>query len=514
MARSSAASGQREPLLSVVIPLMDERGYGLRCLRGWNAQTLPRRHLELIVVDDGSRPDFARQVQSLLRPQDRFLQQPADDEMELYDLGCRAARGDLVLITEGHVLPEPDTAEELLRFFQDSECDAAMLDSDSIMRTEVSRMEDRDFCLWYAKRSDIADWRRVTLRGLAVRRRELEGAGGLRPCFGRFAETALAFEMHRRGKSLGFIPAAKVHHVNSADFREMGEAVRSCARGQIAFRLETPAHEAKPFLDDIDVWTHRTLFCRPAARRLWLDILQCIVRDVGRAGYLSKTLRGQRALLFFGRSALFGFGWRALTVRLRLAWTTILFYLPLADPDRRYRLFRRIWEAHFELGFIEALADSPRAFSMQGVAAKAAEGVYVYSAATIPEHWLVAFHSRSEWEGRPCRWTRPHALMRLDVPAGDYTVILDLRSPLPRRQWCLRLFFNGEPIPDPAAADDGAITFTLAASDFRPGEEQHLSITCRPCTHSPQVPADAGLAFVTARFLPQEPPQPARQKAP
>ncbi|HSR67822.1 MAG TPA: glycosyltransferase family A protein [Acidobacteriota bacterium] len=495
----SDASSRGRPRLSVVIPMMDERGYGLRCLRAWKEQTLPRHDIEIIAVDDGTRPDFARQIQSLLRPHDRFLQQPADDEMELYDFGCREARGDLILITEGHVLPEPDAGEEVVRFFQSSECAAAMLDSDSIMRTTVSRMEDRDFRSWYAMRSDIADWRRLTLRGLAIRRGELMQAGGLRPCFGRFAETALAFQMRRRGKSLGFIPAAKVHHVNSTDFREMGEAISSCARGQIAFRLETPDCEAKGFLDEIDVWTHRAFFYRPAARRLVLDILKSLVLDLGRAGYRSKSLRGLRALLFFGRSALFGLGWRALRVRLRVAWMKMLFYLPPANPDRRYRLFRGVWEGLFELGFIEALADSPRAFSIQGPAEGRPEPTQAsYNANEIPEHWLVGFHPLDELEGRPCRWTRPHALIRLPVPSGHYKVELYLGSPSPRDQWCLRLFFNGKSIPNPTTAADGILAFNLTPQDFRPGQEQHLTISTRPR------PGDSGLAFLAVRFLPLE----------
>lgn len=309
--------------------------------------------------------------------------------------------------------------------------------------------------------------------------------------------------MRRRKKSLGFAEMAMVHHVNSATFEEMGEAVLSCAKGQIAFRRQTPAAEADAFLDDIQVWTHRALFHKPVARRLFADILRCLFHDLGRSGYLSKSFRGCRSLVFFGRGALSGLGWRRMAARLRLAGFKTLFYLPGASPDRRYRLFRKVWEGLFDLGFMQAMAQSPGSFGLSG-------GPRLdYPAAQIPQHRLAGFHPVADDQGRPCRWTYPAALIRLTLPAADYQVRLALRSPLPRPQWCLRLFFNGRTIPEEAIVEEGntsVLAFPVWAGDFLPGDEQTLTLTCRPCPPSPVIPegqSDSGLIFLGLRFDPK-----------
>ena len=80
-------------LVSVVIPLPDHRGQALRSIRSWaKEQSFPRDRYEVIVTTDGSGPELDAQVAALLSPWDRVIVDPASDEIQLYDLGARAAR--------------------------------------------------------------------------------------------------------------------------------------------------------------------------------------------------------------------------------------------------------------------------------------------------------------------------------------------------------------------------------------------------------------------------------------
>ena len=102
-----------QPLLSVILPLFDDRDASAAGLASWRAQRYPADRFEVVVVATGSRPDLERQARQLLRPSDRLVQCPSFNEAALYNAGGAVARGVVLLFTELHVLAAPDALATL-----------------------------------------------------------------------------------------------------------------------------------------------------------------------------------------------------------------------------------------------------------------------------------------------------------------------------------------------------------------------------------------------------------------
>ena len=92
--------------MSVVVPLLRDREVEVDGLAAWTRQTLPTGAVEVVAVSpEVPRPDAA--VRRLLRRSDRLVVVPGMDESGLWDAGARTARGRVLVLTEGHTVPQP-----------------------------------------------------------------------------------------------------------------------------------------------------------------------------------------------------------------------------------------------------------------------------------------------------------------------------------------------------------------------------------------------------------------------
>src|SRR5262245_17034183 len=113
------SDAHRGPEISVVFPLVDARGDPQERVRTWtHRQTLARDRYQVIAVGDGSDPRMEAQVASLLASHDRLIRHPTRNFIELYDVGIRAAEGQLLVITEHHCMADPDCLTEVAAYFQ------------------------------------------------------------------------------------------------------------------------------------------------------------------------------------------------------------------------------------------------------------------------------------------------------------------------------------------------------------------------------------------------------------
>src|SRR3979411_271544 len=108
MSTGNQPSSCHSPLVSVVTTLLFPRQRPLDCLTSWTSgQQFPPGQIELVIVANGRRPALEREVQSILRAEDRIINVDSKNERALYGAGARAARGAWLLFTEPHCLADP-----------------------------------------------------------------------------------------------------------------------------------------------------------------------------------------------------------------------------------------------------------------------------------------------------------------------------------------------------------------------------------------------------------------------
>ena len=285
------------PALSVIVPLVDPRGLALDCIAAWTRQRDAR------IASSwwwwASRPwtSLPPSADCCAPPTGSSRRRP--QRGRAYNAGVAAAGADLLVLTESHCLPEPDTAAELLRSFAATDFDAACLGTLHLSPNRLARQEERLHEQRLGGRDRAMHWGDVSLRGLAVRRSLLAELGGLDERCERFAETTLAIELWRRGIQVVNADRARVRHGNCRSFAELGPAVRALARGQCAWRARVGPELAEPWLgvaaSGFADWPERARLSPRHARRALAVALRSLVLDRGREGHAARAraLRGE-----------------------------------------------------------------------------------------------------------------------------------------------------------------------------------------------------------------------------
>ena len=232
------------PELSVVLTLVDHQGHGAECVESWaRRQELPRERYEVIVVGSGAEREIEDLVRPLLTEHDRLLRPGSFEELELHDRGARAARGHWLLFTEAHTVAEPTCLSSLLEYLGEHEsrlAGACIRSTPDGSSHPVAKCEQRWYAEGFDQWSSEGDWRKVTIRGFAIRRDAYLDAGGFQHCFGCFAETALAATLADRGHRLGYEPQAAIKHYDATRLGQLTGYVREYREGEIAYRATHP----------------------------------------------------------------------------------------------------------------------------------------------------------------------------------------------------------------------------------------------------------------------------------
>ena len=463
------------PLLSVVFPLLDERGLALACIRAWveEKREVP---LQIVLVSDGQRPTLERQVRELLGPSDAFLLQDGS-EAAMYDRGCRSAAAELLLLTEPHCLPDAGAARRIVGFFEQRGVGAAWLESGHISRNRFARMEERLVEEDRQARPDQDDWRHVSLRGFALRKSVYVEAGGLSAELGRFAEAVLAVRIQRGGWKLHSVPGQLVRHGNCESYSELSAAIRAHGAAQAAYWDRCERGEVERFHAPHPDWAGRGRFDRSAAREMARIAWASLFLEVGRPGWAPRCADVLRALPALIASALFGPRaalWRA---RSGVAAARVRCLLARGNEERLYANYRRLWGALIRVGVLEQVLRIREPASSAG-----ADGCSrAFGAGEVPDGSLAGFHHREDWGEESCRWSSPIALARIHVPAAGYRVRMRAHSPWPPEQRGLRLFWNGRSIAASGIAqtEDG-LEFETPHGPSRREGAQTIGIVCRP----------------------------------
>src|SRR5262249_36771149 len=174
----------------------------------------------------------------------------------------------------------------------------------------VARCEQRWYADGFREWSREGDWRKVTIRGFAIRGDVYLEVGGFEHRFGCFAETALAANLAARGYRLGCATDAAVKHYDATHLAPLLRYVREYREGELAYRATK----------------------RPEYGDCWFRVMPPALGAAARA----------RA------------GLRSLSARARFA-------RPGLSDDKRYERFLELWQAASDWEQQRALARSSRA---------------------------------------------------------------------------------------------------------------------------------------------------------
>ncbi len=109
------------PLVSIVLPILNEAEFIERCLRSLLDNDYPPDRMELLVVDgmssDGTREIVARMAAS--DPRIRLLDNPARIQCCAMNIGIRAARGDIITRVDGHAEVAADFIRNSVRVLEE-----------------------------------------------------------------------------------------------------------------------------------------------------------------------------------------------------------------------------------------------------------------------------------------------------------------------------------------------------------------------------------------------------------
>ena len=472
--------GTSDLVFSVILPLPDHRGHALESVQSWaHAQSLPADRYETIVVGDGSNPRLERQVRASLRPHDRFLMGPQDDEIALYDLGARAASGRWIVFSEAHCLGDARCLKELLRYLLATGSDGAACRSVSLSENHLSRMEARTFEQVSRLRLGPEHWSKLFLRGSVLSRQVYLDSGGLLPRYRLFAEPELSARLHALGYSLGYAPDAVVSHYNTTTVAELRHSIHEYTAGEAAYRLDYPAGEGNRYFGEPSWWRRRGELDAGRARSVWRS-LGSMLADSGegrRAGY-QDWLSLVPAAASRGRSHLWRASWSAWRSAARCWWWQ-------NDEEKLFASYTALWAALAEEGGLRALVREQPAMAPEAWADRRELPI-----AGLPGEWLTGFHTVETYQGSHFQWSGPLACLKLPVTTDDRALRLvtgGLRPDL-----TLQAFLNGRRAP--VAADPGHlgdVRVEIRPEMLRTDLLQYLVLSCRPLSKSEQAAPDS-----------------------
>ncbi len=109
-----------DPLVSVVIPVLNEAGTVLRTVESLQDQTYPR--VEILFVDDGSEdapPEVCREIQARFPNVRTFRMAEREGKSPALNLGARYARGEVLVFVDSDTTFDRDALAHLVRRLRD-----------------------------------------------------------------------------------------------------------------------------------------------------------------------------------------------------------------------------------------------------------------------------------------------------------------------------------------------------------------------------------------------------------
>lgn len=406
------------PLFSVIIPLEWHRDRWEQCLRAWQAQTLANSQYELVLVLSRSFTE-RDQLSALLVETDgryRVVVSDSNHDMGLCVFGAEQARGQFFFFTESHCWPEQDVLALCVQAFEEQpdwaglSCRSLPVSSNRLGAAEGA-MHDAEISYGMT----VHPWRKILDQCFVTRRNAYLQCGGFKPEFGHFAEWVLAANYHANGLFLGYLPQACFHHQYLGGLGELRRFSLDFVRGEIRYLADTSDEPRSHLIELPDEWIDRGNLDRALAQTLL------------KAGLREARLSTARRWL---APAIFGDRLQRTKASLDVAASYV--GVTLARVFRSGRKLSRAYKT-----YQAALQHHQRLSSIAKVRRTGHQ----------PDH--AGLYHLETAGGKEFRWSEPAVAVRIDLPAGRCSVVLDCAQIfLIPNIADLRFRLDGRTIPD------------------------------------------------------------------
>lgn len=454
---------------SVVIALLNHGGHWEESIRSWcSVQDYARERYEVIVVSNGKRVAVEDGVRRLLGTQDSLLITSLTEELDVYDFGCRRARGKFLFFAEAHSVGEANCLSKMMKYLDETGRPGGMCHSYGVAKSYVGKLQE---VLFQKEAEAFANdhWHRIALRGTAILRSTYFEYGGFPRNYSIFGDRALDIDLFRNGVHLGYVFDSIVKHHNVSGFPHIEFATRLYTHGECVYRRDYSELHCNNYIGDSAVWRERFFYH---------DVISKLRFNAQRRFFMRQldNPRGSRdfllVVIFLAQLFLNAqFGYKILLfktgLRMRLwklavqfchllrlrEWAEISFlnYLYLASV------------AHFQA---ESIATNPPQLSPR-------PGVKFSMEDSLDEH-VVGFHLRERTDlGTFYRWTQPNSVFNLTLPNGNYELhIGDAHCRPVDLDPQLAIFFNKHELP--VEKTESGWNCVIRAEHFSRRDVQHL----------------------------------------
>ncbi|PQO37488.1 glycosyltransferase family 2 protein [Bremerella cremea] len=205
-------------LISVVVPLPDDRGHLLECLQGFTQQQIDVPFEVIVPTSERSPESLASLFEQF--PSVRWVHRPGLRVNGLYNAGAEEARGKYLYITESHCVPQPDCLQQIFDYVRQNQLPVACSASDGLPGNHIAAGEQRifeeDFVRWMGARKC-----KVAIRGTLIERALWEKAGGFQAEYGHFSEMMIGRKLESLGARVGCAERSVVSHGNQECLKEL-----------------------------------------------------------------------------------------------------------------------------------------------------------------------------------------------------------------------------------------------------------------------------------------------------
>ncbi len=238
----------RQPFVSILVPVRNEERYIERCLYSIAAQDYPRDRLEVLVID-GQSTDSTRQVVSRFAAEStldlRLLQNPRQRTAPALNIGLRAARGEVITHVDGHASVAHDFIRRSVEALEQTGADAVggVIDSegDTPLGEAIALAMSSRFGVGGAAFRVGGEGAADTVAFGAYRREVFDRIGGFAEDIDKGEDDEFNYRLLDAGGTIVIVPGIRATYTARGDLRGLWHQYFGYGRAKVQVLRRHPA---------------------------------------------------------------------------------------------------------------------------------------------------------------------------------------------------------------------------------------------------------------------------------